>query len=165
MKKILAIVAMLVVMASSVMATFTTLTPDSINMGYSDAQVAQFCIYSTSVNGTPIGPLNVNVVLGTVCRDVDSLVGCSAADTLNPAGFTVVPQDATTGADGCVNLNLATALSPGQEGLFYYTVNGQVAGTTVGSETGQVFVPEFGVVAAGTALVGAGAYIARKRKN
>jgi LPXTG-motif cell wall-anchored protein len=62
-------------------------------------------------------------------------------------------------------LDLETSLDETEGGLFYYTVNGVVAESTVGSETGQVFVPEFGVVAAGAALVGAGYYVARKRKQ
>ena len=161
MKKILTLVLMVAMLSVSAFATTTTLSPDSINMDYTDVKVVTFCINSSKTHL----PMDVAVDVSPQCKDVNGLEGCQGADTANPPGFSVVPNDANTGADGCVDLTITTSLSPGQEGLFYYTVNGKVGDAVVGSETGLVFVPEFGVVAAGLALAGAGVYIARKRKQ
>ncbi|HLG24606.1 MAG TPA: hypothetical protein VI564_06790 [Candidatus Nanoarchaeia archaeon] len=163
MKKILSLIVALAVLSSSVYATYTTLTPDMAQMGLTDSQAAQFCIYNTDP-GTGGTPLDVNVLLGAKCRDTNGFIGCQSGEP-DEAGFTVTPDELKTGADGCTTLLLETNLGEGQEGLFYYTVNGAVAESTIGSETGEVFVPEFGVLASGAALVGAGAYIARRRKK
>jgi len=161
MKKILAILAMLVVLASSAFASTTETTLEAPEtMGFDDSEVGEFCIEDGSGN-----PLDVDVLVDPICKDLNGFLGCNSGDEFDPAGFSVTPQYLTTGEDGCVLLDLVTDLSEDDGGLFYYTVNGQVEGTTVGSETGSVLVPEFGIVAAGAALVGAGAYIARKRKN
>jgi hypothetical protein len=160
MKKVLAIMLLAIVMVANAIATDTTLTPDSITMGYDDVQIVEFCMIDS------LGaPMDVTVVVDPICRDVDSLLGCSGADEADPVGFTVVHVDPTTGIDGCVDLTVTTDLAVDEGGLFYYTVNGQIAGTTVGTETGRVFVPEMGIVASAIVLAGAGLFIARKRKE
>jgi len=98
MKKVLiSLVAMVLVLTGLVSATTTTLVPSDITMDVTDAKTTEFCIYSDA--GMTL-PLNVAVSVGTVCRDIDGLVGCSGADIASPAGFSVTPVDATTGADG-----------------------------------------------------------------
>ena len=165
MKKIISLVLMVAMLATSVMATETTLDDASITMAMVDVQTVEFCMNS-SFDGSPLDAI---VVVDPICRDANSLEGCQPADSAVPADdFSVVPVDATTGADGCVDLTITTGLESGEEGLFYYTVNGfvgEVDASAEGSETGMVFVPEFGVVAAGLALAGAGVYIAKRRKK
>jgi hypothetical protein len=154
---IMFVLALLLV--SVVSATETTLSDDELTMDYTDVQVVTFCI--ENAQGVP---QDVDVVVNPVCKDLNALLGCQPADVMNPVGFAVVPNELTTGADGCADLTLTTTLGEGEEGLFYYTVNGQIGGTTVGSETGSVLVPEFGVVAAIGVLAAAGLFIYNKRK-
>jgi hypothetical protein len=160
MKKILALMILAIVALASAIATDTTLTPDSMSMDYNDVQTVEFCMIDSL--GTP---MDVTLLVDPICRDVDSLLGCSGADVLNPAGFAVVPVTPTTGIDGCANLTITTNLAANEGGLFFYTVNGQIAGTTVGTETGRVFVPEMGVLGAAIVLAGVGLFVARKRKE
>ena len=164
MKKTMSFVIVFIMLASFVVASKTTLVPDAIQMEHVDVEVVTFCI-----NGTGNVPLDAIVVVNPICKNINGLYGCQPADLpVAPSDFNVVPLDATTGADGCVDLEITTNLESGEEGTFYYTVNGfvgEVDTTPEGSETGVVFVPEFGVVAAGLALAGAGVYIARKRKQ
>ena len=161
MKKILICLAVMVIsLTGLVSATTTTLTPSDITMDVNDAETTVFCIYS---NANMTLPMNVNVAVGNVCRDIDGLVGCSGADIASPLGFSVVPVDATTGADGCDNIDLTTVSA--STGLYYYTINGVVAGTTIGSETGSVLVPEFTTLGAALVLAGAGLFIYRKQRK
>ena len=162
MKQLVVLAIMFALLVSSVFATDADITPAAITMAQSDVRTVEFCILD-NLNV----PMNVDVVLGNVCKDVDGLFGCSVSggDIFSPAGFSVVPVDATTGVDGCTDVTLTTSLGPSDGGLFYYTINGFVGDAFAGGETAQVFVPEFGVAAAGAALVGAGIYIARKRKQ
>ncbi|MBN1502917.1 LPXTG cell wall anchor domain-containing protein [Candidatus Woesearchaeota archaeon] len=159
MKKVLAMLAVLVISVLSVVATTTTLVPDEAVMDYQDTETATFCIYEGGE------PQDVDVVIGDVCRDYNGDLGCNPGDDYDPDGFTVTPDEPTTGADGCVGLTLETDLDEGDAGTFYYTVNGQVGGTTVGSETGKVIIPEFTAISAGLALLGAGLWISKKRKK
>ena len=161
MKKVLiSLVAMVLVLTGLVSATTTTLVPSDITMDVTDAKTTEFCIYSDA--GMTL-PLNVAVSVGTVCRDIDGLVGCSGADIASPAGFSVTPVDATTGADGCDDISLVT--SRASTGLYYYTINGVVAGTTIGSETGSVLVPEFTTIGSALVLLGAGLFIYKKKRQ
>ncbi len=157
MKKMFVFVTLLIMLVGAVSATDTTLSEDDLTMDYNDVRTVEFCINESDV------PLDVSVVVDPICKDLNSLVGCNSGDTYNPTGFSVVPNEATTGADGCVDLTLTTSLSQGQEGLFYYTVNGQVGGSTVGSESGRVFVPEFGIIATLGILSIIGIFVVRKR--
>jgi len=160
MNKILVFLAIMVLsLTGLVSATTTEVTPNGITMDINDAKTTVFCIYQDTAKTIP---MDVNVVVGNVCRDVDGLFGCSAADIALPAGFSVLPADATTGVDGCDNINLKTVNA--NTGLYYYTIDGQVAGTTIGSDTGSVLVPEFTTIGAFMVLVGAGLFIYKKRK-
>lgn len=155
-KAIVALIMMLALVGAAT-ATTTSLSEDDVTMNYTDTHVVEFCLSDGGV------PQDVSVVVNPVCKDVNDVIGCNPGDEFNPAGFSVTPVEATTGADGCVDIVLATNLAQGQEGKFYYTVNGQVGGSTIGSETGQVFVPEFGVLGAAAVLGLVGLYIYKKR--
>lgn len=148
-------ILMLLALVVGVTATTTTLSDDNIKMDYYDTVNVEFCMANND------GPLDVNVVVDPVCRELNGLYGCQEDDDLNHTGFTVLPAELTTGEDGCVELVLTTDLE--YDGQFYYTVNGQIGGTTIGSETGSVLVPEFGIIAALGILTIAGIYIYRKR--
>jgi len=147
-------------LVGAVSATTTTLSDDELSMAYTDVRIVEFCISNKGV------PMDVDVAVDPVCLDQNGLYGCQTGeDIFDPAGFTVVPNEATTGADGCVDLTLTTNIAnPEDAGLFYYTVNGMIGDATIGSETGEVLVPEFGVLAAGLALSGAALFIWRRRQ-
>ena len=153
---IFAVMIAAIVASVAVSATTTTLSSDSLTMGYTDVQVVQACFSGYHGN-------TVSVVINPICKDVDGVFGCQAGDTLNPSGFSVVPGAASVADGGCTNLTITTTLTPSNAGTFYYTVNGEVGQAVLGSETGQVFVPEFGVAAAGLVLVGAGLFISKRR--
>lgn len=158
MKRIAIIMVLALLLVSvAVSATETTLSEDDLTMELVDSETVEFCLYEGGV------PQDVTVVIDPVCRDLNEFIGCNAGDEYDPAGFTAVPVDGTTGPDGCVDIVLTTMLDPEDAGKFYYTVNGQVGGTTVGSETGTVQVPEFGIIAAALVLGLAGFYIYKKR--
>jgi len=157
MKKIFTVLIMMIVSAFSVLATTTTLSDPELMMGYSDVRTVQFC------NVGP-GPI-VDVFISPVCRDTDGIFGCGAGDELNPSGFSIVSDMPTLMVGECASLTLTTDLAPEDGGVFYYTANGQVGGTTVGSETGKVFIPEFTTIGAGLILMSVGVYTFRKRKN
>lgn len=157
MKKILVALIMMLALVGAATATTTSLSEDAVSMDYTDTHVVEFCLFEGGV------PQDVSVVIDPICKDVNDMIGCNPGDEFDPAGFTATPVEATTGADGCVDVVLATNLAQGQEGKFYYTVNGQVGESTIGSETGQVFVPEFGVLGAAAVLGLVGLYIYKKR--
>lgn len=143
-----------------VSATETTLVEDSIAMDYEDVQEVEFCIKDQQDN-----PMDVDVVVEPIWQELTGDSSFSVGDIENPTGFSVVPNEPTTGADGCVMLTLTTDLSEEEAGIFYYVVNGYESGaiSAAGSETGTVYVPEFGVIAGALALVGIGLFIYRKR--
>ena len=163
MKKIISLVLMVAMLATSVMATETTLTPDVLTMDLVDSKTVTYCISEEGI------PQDVGVQVTAMCQELNNQVGCTAGDDngVDEAGkFDVVPNELTTGADGCVDLTVTTNLLSGEEGKFRYAVDGKVGETLIGAaENGLVYVPEFGVVAAGLALAGAGVYIAKRRKK
>jgi hypothetical protein len=159
MKNIATFVIAALMLVSAVAATTTTLSDEELTMALVDVKTVEFCISNNA------GPMDVAVVIAPICRDLDSQMGCQAGDDMTHPNFNAVPVDATTGADGCVDLTLTTNVpNEASGGIYYYTVNGKLGEATLGSETGMVFVPEFGIVAAVGALAGAGYFIARKRK-
>ena len=158
-KTILAIVAsMLVLMVGSAVATDLTLNPEFTTMGITDAKTVDACI--TMSSGGPY--VGVDLVVDTYCQDLNGNEVCDGADNILPAEFSAVVGDTPTDASGCGTIELET---DGASGMYVYKVNGEDGGIEVAAESGLVLVPEFGVVAALTALGGAGLYIARKRKN
>ncbi len=161
MKKFsLILVSMMLVLSviGVVSATNGVLDDEQVTMGYHDVRTVTYCIYE---NGNPV--VGFPVVVDPVCKELDNVLGCSAGDEFNPAGFTAVPASSVTGADGCVDIVLTTNLPQNDGGIFVYNVNGDNGQTYVASETGTVYVPEFSVVAAGLALLGAGLFVFRKR--
>jgi hypothetical protein len=157
MKKLSLIVMAMVLLVSVVAATETTLDDDYISMDYQDVRTVVYCISENE------NPVDIAVVVNPICKELDGVIGCSAGDLMNPAGFTVVPNEPTTGADGCVELTVTTDLDEETAGTFVYTVNGYNGLTYVGAETGTVEVPEFGVLAAIGVLGLAGLFIYNKR--
>lgn len=159
MKKTILLIAIIAMLVSSAIATETILNPETVKMGLQDTKTVKFCLYQDSQ------PQDVYVKLGNFCYDKDGLLGCSKEDVIYPDGFIVYPESYQTGKDGCVDIILMTDVE--ESGIYYYTVNGQVAGTTVGTETGKVIldVPEFGVLASLVILAGTGAYIGIKRRK
>ena len=161
MKKLsLILISMMLILSvvGVVSATNGILDEETVTMGYQDVRTVQYCLFEQGV------PQDVTVVVDPICRDLNTLIGCNSGDEYNPDGFSVVPSEPTTGPDGCVDIVITTDLEQGEEGLFYYTVNGQVGDSYVGAETGNVFVPEFTVLASLGVLGLAGLYIAKKRR-
>lgn len=146
-------------LVSMVAATDTTLTDDSITMGYEDERTVQFCMYHKGQ------PVDIEIIINPVCKELDNVLGCSDGDLINPSGFSVTTNDLTTGSDGCANITIMTSLSEEEAGIFAYTVNGYNGLSVVGAETGSVSVPEFGVLAAFGVLGLAGLFVFNKRKD
>jgi len=157
MKKLASLFGLLVVLSTLAIATDSDITPAAVTMDHNDVTVVQYC-----VTGVTDGSLDI--VVGKVCRDLNSVTGCQAADDLATTELVVTPDTPMTvsGGNGCVDVELKTVDA---DGLYYYTINGEYQGEVITAETGSVFVPEFTVLGAGAALAIAGAYIAKKRKN
>ena len=157
MNKNIIYILMLLVLVVGVSATTTTLTDDSLTMDYHDQVINQFCISQSGV------PLQTQIVIDPVCKDLNGLLGCQADDEINPVGFSVLTTQIVTDENGCANITVQTNLAPEDAGVFYYTVNGVVGDAKIGSETGTVLVPEFGVLGAAAVLGLVGLYIYKKR--
>ena len=159
MKLLSLLLVLSVLMVGSALATTTTLNEADIAMDYVDTVDVVFTLSDAN------GQQNINVVVDPICKDVDGSIGCGPADDYAVAGlFSVTPNQTTMNDGDAVTLTLQTTISdPEDAGTFYYTVNGVVAGTTVGSETGSVEVPEFAVLGSLLVLAGAGLYIYKKR--
>ena len=160
MKKILGILALFVLVASQVWATDLDITPGVVNMQSTDTAFVDVCLKYSNGSAWSGATLAIN----TWCKDLNDNTVCDAGDEATPATFTPTVEVTPTGADGCGKVRLETNNAEG--GTYAYLVNGLTAGGAfIAAEHGLVFVPEFGVVAAGLALAGAGVYIARKRKQ
>jgi len=158
MKKLAMLFVVALLALSVVSATTTTLSDAEVGMDYYDVQVVEFCLNNAG------GQQNIAVVVDPICKDVDGNYGCQPADASAAGLFSVTPSASTMDDGDCVNLTLQTTIAdPEDAGKFFYTVNGQVGETTIGSETGTVFVPEFGIIAALGILTIAGVYIYKKR--
>jgi len=159
MKKLFGILALFVLMVSSVVATDMDITPDFTTMAPTDVEVVDVCI--TKSSGGPY--VGVALVIDTYCKDLNSNEICDAADLTGPADFTPVVTSTPTDVTGCGQVTLTTvAAAPG---MYAYKVNGMDAGAEVASEHGLVLVPEFTTIGAGLVLAGAGLYMYRKRKQ
>jgi hypothetical protein len=160
MKKLFGILALFVLMASSVLATDLDLTPQVASMTPTDVEVVDACI--TDGFGAPF--VGVTLVIDTYCQDVDTNQACNAGDIFAPAQFTPTITASPTDAAGCGEVTLTTVSAPA--GQYVYKVNGVVASAEVASESGiVVLVPEFTTIGAGLVLAGAGAYMYRKRSK
>ena len=146
--------AALLLSALAVSATNSRIIPETVVVTPDDVKLAEFCVTNA---GSPKPGVGVDVQ--QVCRDLNHVIGCQAADTLNPASLSVVALDAETGADGCADLQL---VSTGANGTYYFAVSGSLGGAEVTRETGMAVVPEFGTVAAALSLVLAGALVWRR---
>lgn len=159
MKTIGIVMIAALMLVSAVSATTTTLSESEIAMAYYDVRDVEFCLSGAN------GQQNIDVVIDPVCRDLDNNYGCAAGDDYDIGDlFSVTPSQSTMNDGDCIMLTLETTIEDEADGgKFFYTVNGQVGGTTIGSETGTVLVPEFGVVAALVALAGAGLFVYKRR--
>jgi hypothetical protein len=142
-----------------VSATQTTLSDPVLTMDYVDVQYVEFCLSGSD------GQQDIMLIADPVCRDVDGEFGCQEGDADATGLFTVTPLNETINDGECALIMLETTIMDEQEaGVFYYTVNGQIGETTIGSETGTVnIVPEFGVIAALFVLGTVGVFIYRRR--
>jgi hypothetical protein len=142
-------------------ASNSYLSEDDLAMAYYDTAVVDYCI--DDVNGQT----GITVVLEGICRDTNDVYGCQPSEDASADGLFTVVANPTVIDDGqCTQLTLTTTIdNPADGGVFYYTVDGEVGGATIGTEeTGRVFVPEFGILAAVGVLTAAGIFINRRRK-
>ena len=158
MNKLLGILVLFAVMASSVLATDLTLNPDLTTMAPTDVKVVDACIVKSS-GGPYVG---VALAVTTYCQDLNNNEVCDGADVMFPGTFSAVVTSTPTDVTGCGKVTLTTT---GASGQYVYRVNGQDAGVEVAAESGLVLVPEFTTVGAGLALAGAGLYMNRKRRK
>ena len=159
MKSIIAILAVFLLTASSVLATDLDITPDLVSMATTDVEVVDVCIKKSG--GDPL--VGADIVVETYCRDLNSNEVCDGADVALPAGFSAVVTSTPTDGSGCGEVTLTTtAATPG---VYAYKVNGEDGGVLVASEHGLVLIPEFTTIGAGLILAGAGFYMYRKRKK
>lgn len=161
MKNFLTILALLVLMASSVLATNLVIDPDLVSMATTDVKVVSACISQSG--GSPL--VGADIVVETYCKDLNSNEVCDGADITFPAGFSaiVIPSSTPTNSSGCGEIKLTT--SSASTGAYVYKVNGEDSGIVVASEHGLVLIPEFTTIGATLTLAGAGFYIYRKRKK
>lgn len=159
MKKMLTLLAMVsLLLVGVVSASTTTLSDTSLSMAYEDVREVEFCL-----SGTGAGV--IDVVVTNVCKDQNGLYGCQAADDFDVEDlFTVVPNQPTMADGECIMVTLTTTIEDEtMAGQFYYTINGAIGEAFIGSETGTVLVPEFGVVAGLAVLAGAGLFLYKRR--
>ena len=159
MKKIGVLLAVLVLMASSVLATNLVITPDLVTMDTTDVEVVDVCL--TKSGGSPY--VGADLVVEIYCMDLNGNEVCDPLDTSFPPDFSAVVTSTPTDAAGCGDVTLTT--SSATPGTYAYKVNGEDAGVVVASEHGLVLVPEFTTIGAGLVLAGAGYYIYRKRSK
>ncbi len=158
MKKLFGILALFVLMASSVLASDLDLDPQVTTMDTTDVRTVDACI--TDAFDDPF--VGVDLVIDTYCQDLDNNQVCNGAEGPS-AEFTPTVTSSPTDGTGCGEVTLTTAgASPG---TYVYKVNGEVANVEVASESGLVLIPEFTTLGAGLALAGAGLYMYRKRSR
>ena len=144
----------------SVFGAGDDLTPKDITMAEDQVIYVDYCVDNITPAETTVG-----VVVDPVCEDFNGISGCQVGedDLASTEFFASSTGDINTvGGAGCTEIMLETVNA---QGKFYYTVNGQQKGATVVSETGSVYVPEFGVLGAVAVLGGAAAFMAKKRKE
>ena len=158
MKKLFGLLALFVLMASSVLGFNMQLTPDVVSMGTTDSKLISVCV---TQGGLPV--VGQPLAMDTYCKDLNTNGACNAGDVFFPGDFSAVVTQTPTNASGCGQVTLTTTGAvPAQ---YAYTVNGTSGGVTVDSASGLVLVPEFTTIGAGLILAGAGAYMYRKRKQ
>jgi hypothetical protein len=167
MKKVLTMVLAAVLLVVSAVAqpvsTDSDIIPGVVAMENTDEVYVEYCVVYVDAEDNEAPAPGLDVVLNDVCRDTNNVPGCQLADAADPAEFMVTVEDSVTGADGCATLRLNTYDAMG--GVFYYEVNGEVEGEAVTEETGAAYIPEFTAIGAGLALLGAGVYMANRRKE
>jgi len=160
MKKILGIAALFVLLASFVSAVNMVITPQVVHLDTTDSKDVEVCV--TKSNASPYAGLDLSIT--SICQDLNADEVCSPSENGNAVGiFDAVVKTSPTDASGCGKVTLSTTNAPG--GTFAYSVLSQNAGVVVDEETGLAYVPEFTTIGATLALVGAGLYIYKKKKQ
>jgi hypothetical protein len=161
MKKVIAILAMMVLSLVSVMGAMdVTVTPDEVTLPKDGSNV--YVQVTVSGSSTYPRPLKVDGYCKEVSGDPDI---CDASDVIGTSEINVAVDPQTDGS------GIATATlswnGPGM-GKYHYTIcvddgTGNCFGS--GAEvTGDALIPEFTVIASLAVLGLAGVYIAKKRK-
>lgn len=158
MRKIFGLLALFVLMASSVFASDLDLDPEIATMAPTDVKIVTACI---TEGGAPLVGIDLNVTIW--CKNLNGNPVCDGADSLFPVEFTPVVTKDPTNASGCGEVTLTTVAA--SSGEYRYRVNGLTAGVEVAAETGIVLIPEFTTIGAGLVLAGAGYYIYRRRSR
>lgn len=158
MNKTMLFVMMALMAIGVASASNSYISDEDLTMAYYDTVVVDYCITGT-------GESAIDVVVTATCRDANNVYGCQPADDSAAGLFTVVANPTVIADGGCSELTLTTTIAdPADGGMFYYTVNGQVGGANIGTEeTGRVFVPEFGILAAVGVLGLAGLFVYKRR--
>ena len=139
------------------------ITPQVTGMEPTDTAMVDVCV--TDKNGNPF----VGVELEVVCEGANLNLNeaCDDDENGNTLEFDVtVLNDGLTDADGCEDVRLATIGATFQE--YVYRIQANQIGTATGKvaeETGFAVIPEFTTIGATLALVGAGLYIYKKKKQ
>ncbi len=162
MKRVLSVLALLVLMASQVLASDLDLDPEFTTMSPSDVKTVDACITEEGPSGE-VPLVGIALEVSVWCKNLNGNSVCDAGDILFPLSFAAVVTETPTDATGCGEVTLITG--PTADGEYRYKVNGKEAGVVVASETGIVLVPEFTTIGAGLVLAGAGFYIYRKRSK
>lgn len=163
MKKILGMVVGLMLFVPLVFAGNEVITPQVTGMAPTDTEIVDVCVTDKSGNPFP------GVELLVVCEGANSNLNdaCDAAENLNTGEFDVtVKNDGLTDADGCEEVQLDTIGATFQE--YVYRIQAGEEGDATGKvaeETGFAVIPEFTTIGATLALVGAGLYIYKKKKQ
>ncbi|MBT4351032.1 hypothetical protein HOD20_00755 [archaeon] len=164
MKKTISILAMLMVLlvSSAFGAMQFTLSEYNVNVPIGGSVQVELTVTN---NGNPISELDLDV-LEFCTENADPVWSCNIGDEYSPAELNVVVSPKT-------DLNgkaMITLTHDGSDdfGNYHYTIcdvnegDCSIGGASV---TGDAYVPEFGVIGAGIALLGAGLFANKKRKN
>jgi len=151
-------VLLFLLFATVAYAVTDDLSDPEIKMGPIDVKVVQY-----TIEGFTPPDYTLDIIVGPLCLDQDGQSGCQAGDFYDPPGFNVTPsvdQLTLVGGAGTVDLTIETVDA---NGIYYYTVNGDVEGT-VTSDTGSIeVIPEFGIIASIGLLGLIGIYIWKRR--
>ncbi|RMF05943.1 LPXTG cell wall anchor domain-containing protein [Candidatus Woesearchaeota archaeon] len=165
MKKAIVILALAVMMASSAMGALQFTLADS-NLNVPKGGSASTTLYAyDDTTGNPVP--NVVVDISQYCKEqVAPEYKCNAGDTYSPSEVTVMVTSPTD-ANGEATVTI-THDGSSDAGKYHYTVcdfTGGECEAGAAAVTGDFYIPEFTTIGAGLALIGAGLYAYRKKRN
>ena len=167
MKKVLTMVLAAVLLVVSAVAqpvaTDSDIIPGVVAMENTDEVYVEYCVVYLDAMDVESPAPGLDISISDVCLDTNNVPGCQLADDADLTEFEFTVIDPVTDGDGCATIRLNTYDALG--GVFYYELNGEVAGEAVTAETGAAYIPEFTAIGAGLALLGAGVYMAKRRKE